>query len=120
MTRRALPLLCVSLLACAVARSGSPCSEAGNEICERACSCGGDSACTISTGPPDFVTLTFASKKNCVGLVVDLGCTGDTSGIDFDGCSAALDEAACIETGTPGEMAVQSPPECNAQPDAGP
>jgi hypothetical protein len=114
-----LLVLCAGALA--VAGCGeSKCSEAGHKICEKACACRAGDGCAITTGPPNFVTFSFDSESDCVGLFVTLGCTGGgDDSVDYAACSEALDDHQCVESGGAGEMGLLSPPECEAQPDAG-
>jgi hypothetical protein len=112
---RTLAAILLALAAAACAACGGdedPCEEYGHQICDLACECG-DGECAIIDGD---ATISFETKSDCTGFYITLGCSGDSSDFDFEGCSAALANAACGEN-SEGETGIVYPddPACQAQ-----
>lgn len=95
----------------------SACRTAGQAICERACACREGAECAL-TDAMGNATISFDSESDCVGLFVNLGCSGGgDSTIDYDACESAVSGGMCIQAGTDDmgnpAQAFVSPDACN-------
>jgi hypothetical protein len=86
------------VLCAALAASGcsDPCEDAAQEICAKACECGGSSCPTSFTGDSGGkITLGFESEEDCAALF-ERGCAEDTEdAFDAEACLEAAPGASC-------------------------
>ncbi|MBN2493654.1 MAG: hypothetical protein JXR96_03595 [Deltaproteobacteria bacterium] len=84
--------------ACGSDGSGSveACRQTLTKLCDRACGCTDGEACDLYY---QGVTMQFDTRQECLDWYVETGCrSSDLPEVAFfDTCSAALDQAACLE-----------------------
>jgi hypothetical protein len=96
--RTIIGMFLAAALATATTGCKSDCAAFGSKLCSMACDCtaGDECAFTDSNG---FLTISFDDKASCRFFYVNFGCPrGGDVDPDFDGCSAALDDAVCVDT----------------------
>lgn len=76
---------------------GGTCDDAAAAICDRACTCSGDTQCRIITaGDSGSSAVTFKSKDDCLALYKNLGCAnGGDAKVDYAKCKADITASSC-------------------------
>lgn len=83
--------------------SGGPtCESVSDELCAKACECGGGSKCAFGDMSG---SISFKTKDDCLSLI-KLGC--GSSKVDFAACSDAIDSTKCSGDAFP------TPAACNS------